>query len=308
MTFVVGMECCDGLVICTDSLEDDGITKKRVDKISVAGPNTDWSLAISGSGPSATIEKFVASLRVKLPNIPFDKATIENCIENELAEFNSKYVLSADDRFYVVIGLASKLGVHRQLYKGSCFGSGQGVVLTPILGECHTGMGHELWRLLSDALYHRRNSVEDNIRLGIFATSLAIRYASGVDEPVQVLFCRFGKEYWTGYLPQDIQAIREQVSLRTLKECLQRFWRINNPPTMGEQVRHFGAVRTPGDELTILRGVKLEELYTVAGRRRSSKIFRRNTDKLQQRAMLEAKRYQEAHPSASQSSVGKHRT
>lgn len=301
MTFVVGMTCCDGIVICTDSLEDDGITKKRVDKIAVAGRNIDWSLAIAGSGPGATIDKFVAVLRTKLPNIPFDQAVVENCIENELAEFNSKYVLSGDDRFQVIIGLFCRLGMHRQLYKGSCFGAGQGVVLTPVSGECHVGMGHELWRLVSEALYRATNSIADNIRLGIFATSLAIRYASGVDDPVQMLFCRFGGEHWTGYLAQDIQTIRQQVSPEELKDYLQRFWRVHNPPTMTEQVHRFGAVRTPGDELTILQGVKVEELYTVEGRQRSSKIFQNNTDRLQQRVLLERQRQDATAPSASRS-------
>jgi len=36
MTFVVGLKCADGIVLCTDSLEEDGITKKRVNKITVS--------------------------------------------------------------------------------------------------------------------------------------------------------------------------------------------------------------------------------------------------------------------------------
>ncbi len=106
----------------------------------------------SGSGPGATLDKFGLSLRWKLPlQDSFDQSKIENTIEDLLTEFNSKYVTSQGDQFHVIIGLCTHQGFDRLLYKGSCF-FGQSVVLTPILRECHTGMGNELWRLLADFL------------------------------------------------------------------------------------------------------------------------------------------------------------
>jgi hypothetical protein len=33
MTIGVGFKCTDGIVLCTDSLESDGVTKRMVDKI-----------------------------------------------------------------------------------------------------------------------------------------------------------------------------------------------------------------------------------------------------------------------------------
>ena len=295
MTFVVGLKCCDGIVVCTDSLEDDGITKKSVDKIEMVS-GLGWGLAVAASGPGSTIDKFTSSLRTKLCHTPFDEQLIEIAIEQELTDFNAKYVLSRNDAFEVIIGIYAT-PLTRLLYKASCI-EGQSVVLTPIRGDCHTGVGNELWRLLSDTLYKRGNWVADNARLAVFATRLAIRYASGVDEPIQIASYTSGDRFWRSYARAEIRAIEGEVSFPDFKESILRYWRLHNPPTTNEQLARYKVMRTPGDELTILEGVKLEELYTASGRRRASAIFRRNTDKLQQRANLVAKRYREAHPDA----------
>jgi len=182
------------------------------------------------------------------------------------------------------------------------------IVLSRVIGDCHTGTGNDLCRLITDNLYSKRNCVDDNLRLAIFTTKLAIKYASGVEGPIQAISHTFGERFWTTYGPNEIRQIESELSLDSFTEAMRKYWRLHNPPTRSEQARKYKGVRTPGDELTILEGVKLEELYTVSGRRRASKIFRRNTDKLQQRALLEAKRYREAHPSASRSGDDKTRT
>jgi hypothetical protein len=178
-------------------------------------------------------------------------------------------------------------------------------VLSPVEDEVHIGTGNSLWRLISDPLYDHKNCVADNTRLAIFATSLAVKYAAGVDEPIEVVSYTFGDQFWSGPKRSEIKDIQKELALDEFRDTLKHYWRLHNPPTKWEQMLKFGGVRTPGDELTLLDGVKLEELYTVAGRRRSSKIFRRNTDRLQQRAILEGKRYREAHSGASLSSSHK---
>src|SRR5258708_15351004 len=230
MTFIVGLTCSDGIVLCTDSLEDDGITKKTVDKIMMMG-NSHWGLAIAGSGPGSTIDKFGAALNAKLPRGQFDEALIESEIEKELADFNSKYVNTSGDQFHVIVASYSNPAGHRFLYKGSCFGVGQSVVLSPVMGECHTGMGNEIWRLLSDTLYRRTNGVADNIRLAVFATRLAIKYASGVDGPVQAVSYTFGDQSWKMYSREEIKDIESDVSLEAFRDALQKYWRLHNPPT-----------------------------------------------------------------------------
>ncbi len=95
-------------------------------------------------------------------------------------------------------------------------------------------------------------------------------------------------------------------SASELGEAIRLYWRLHSPPSLDEQLKKYGTVQR-GDEPIVLDGVKLEELYTVAGRRRTSKIFLRNTDKLQQRALLEGKRYRAAQSGASLPSDRKNR-
>lgn len=298
MTFIVGLQCIDGVVLCTDSLEDDGITKKTVNKIRPMG-TSQWQVAMSVSGSSGICDKFPDEVSSQLVRGPFDRTLIENTIENVLSDFHSKY----QEHFEVIVAVYDSSQREHLLYRGL-----KGV-LSREIGECHTGMGNELWRMLADTIYSRSNSVEDNIRLAVFATRLAIKYASGVDGPVQAISYTFAQSQigWKWYTPTDILAIESEINFEGFKEALQGYWRKNNPPTRVEQLRKFRIVQT-GDELTLLEGVKLEELYTVQGRKRASKIFRRNTDKLQQRGHAERQRRPAAASGVSRSSGGKNRT
>ena len=300
MTFVVGLNCCDGIVLCTDSLEDDGITKKPVDKIRMMG-NTQWGVAIAGAGAGPTIDKFCDEVRTRLPADPFNLHKIVNKIEQQLDRFKSKYVKTNADNFEVVVGIYNRPHEHWLYYSA-------GNVLSRSINDCHTGMGNELWRLVADTLYHRRNSVADNVRLAVFATRLACKYSSGVADPIQVVSHTSSDLLWRGYSQADILAVEKDLKPTGFKEAVQKYWRLHNPPTNIEQLAKFNVIKTPGSELTLLDGVKLEELYTVAGRQRASKTFRRNTDKLQQRALVVRQRYQQAQSGASQTSAGKTRT
>ena len=306
MTFIVGLTCADGVLLCTDSLEDDGITKKTVDKIAMMG-TSEWGIAIAGAGPGQTIEKLYAEVRRSLPQGKFDRTLIENTIETAVSDFQSKYVQTHSDQFQVLVAIYSYPIGHRSLYQASCL-LGQSVVLSPVGDECRIGAGNELWRLMADSLYTGKNCVEDNVRLAIFGTRLAIKYASGVDGPVQVVSYTFGDQFWKVHSRKEIASIESELHLDSFQDALRRYWRLNNPPTRWEQVVKYKGVRAPGDELTLLEGVKLEELYTVSGRRRASKIFRRNTDRLQQRAIVEGKRSRAARSNASQPSSRNTRT
>ncbi len=242
---------------------------------------TQWGLAIGGAGPTGTIEKFFAEVRANLPTGQFDRVAIETVLENSLIDFKSRYVNTSTDRFSVIVGAYDRLGLERLLYQASAYESSS-VVLSPVTEDCHIGMGDELWRFVSDTLYNRKNSVADNVRVAIFATKLAINYSSGVDEPIQVVSYTFGDQFWTVHSRYDIKDLSRELSLEDLKFALLHYWRIHNPPTTLDQVRAYGSIQTPGDELTLLEGVRLEELYTVAGRKRTSRIFHRNMDKIQQ--------------------------
>ncbi|HET8888410.1 MAG TPA: hypothetical protein VFQ41_05875 [Candidatus Angelobacter sp.] len=273
-----------------------------MDKIKFAatvGP-TGWAIAVAGAGPGGLLEKFWSDVRAALPmNAPYKQRQFENIVEVVLSHYHKKY---PNDPIRIILGLSANHGMERLLYRS------EDDYLTPVLDHAHVGVGHSLWRFLSDVLYRKLMSVEDVERLAIFIMKQAIKYVDGVDGPIQVAAYTFGEPLWRGPAAKEIRTIEGEFKHDDLVEVLRKYWRIHNPPTREEQLNKYGGVRTPGDELTLLEGVKLEELYTVAGRRRASKIFRRNTDKLQQRGLLERQRRQGPASGASQPSVGKNRT
>ncbi len=283
MTFIVGLKCCDGIILCADSLEEDGIAKKRVNKISLMG-TSQWGVAIAGSGGGGIIDKFCAEAKARLPQRILDRYAIENVIEEVLAEFRAKYK-EQEDRFSVIVAAYENPTGTSLLYRADSN------VLSPVCDEAHIGTGNSLWRFVCDALYDRRNCVEDNMKVAIFATRLAIQYASGVGEPVQAVSYTFGDQYWK-YPKIMHYFLNIGPSVESAKHALQKFWAADNPPSRMEQVKKFGGVRTPGDELTFLNGVAVEKLQTVSGRNKNEGFLFGNRDRLHKRALLEQERAQ----------------
>jgi 20S proteasome alpha/beta subunit len=285
MTFVIGMKCYDGLVLCADSLEEDGIVKKQVNKI-VRIDNADWGIALGGSGGGGIIDKFSDEVKVRLPNKILDRYKIESVIEELLAEFKMKYKASGD-AFSIIVAFYEKTTGANYLYRAD------GEILSPVQDSAHVGTGNDLWSLISTSIYDKRNSVEDNIKVAAFAARLAIRYAHGVGEPIQVVSYAEGDKDW-----KRRQGINLDVYLRltpnadSIAAVIQEWWKTFNPPTHVEQVKKFGTVKIPGDELTLLTGVKIEELETGAGRNRVSGFLFGNRDKLRKRGILERERDQ----------------
>lgn len=280
MTFIVGLKCCDGIVLCTDSLEDDGITKKPVDKITrIQTPH--WGVAIGGSGGGRIIDKFCDEVRIHLPRLKFSRSLIEEAIEDILEKFHRKYVKTERDKFEVIVAVHGAPGDPLLLYEGS------DRFLSPVTDECHIGMGNDIWRMLADILYDPLNCIADNLRLAIFATRLAIRYASGVDAPIQAVSYTVGDQSWKVPNPATVSRIDWELNPYDFREAIRGYWSTHNPPTRTEQVQKYGGVLAPGDEITFLIGVAVEKLQTVAGRNKNEGFLYGNRDRLRKRALLE---------------------
>jgi 20S proteasome alpha/beta subunit len=284
MTFVIGFRCSDGIVLCTDSLEADGVTKRYVDKTKIIG-TTDWSVAIAGAGPGGFIDKFTSDISANLPRGAYDRKEMETTIEDALSRFRSQY----QEPFRILVGVQCTWVIDYGLYRSD------DNYLVPIKDHTHIGMGHSLWRFFAENLYTPRNSVEDNSRLAIFIMRQAINYVDGVDEPIRLVSYTFGDQNWkltNG--PFFLALEKHQNGFRHCDagKALRDSWESCNPPSMSEQVSKFGSVRTPGDELTFLDGVKMERLGSVSGQNTASNSFWCNRDRLRKRALLEQGRAQ----------------
>ncbi len=282
MTFVVGFKCVDGIVICTDSLEADGLTKRPVDKTRLMG-TTDWTVAVAGAGSSGLIDKFCDELSSEIGRGSYDQKHFEKTIEEALVKFRYQYQES-EDHFRVLVGISSVQVPEFRLYRSDSSH------LSPIKDHAHIGMGHSLWRFLSANLYVPGNSVDDNSRLAIFIMREAINHVDGVDGPIRLASYTFGNERWKlskGPFFPTLQKFEEGVRQYDVKKVMKDSWELCNPPSRSEQRSKFNGVRTPGDELTFLDGVKMEGLGSISGQNRAANSFWCNRDRLRKRAWLQ---------------------
>lgn len=72
MTIVLGFNCVDGTVLCADSLEADGVTKRNVQKIWTYQVGEEWEVAIASAGEADLVDSFNDDLRDALGNSGFD--------------------------------------------------------------------------------------------------------------------------------------------------------------------------------------------------------------------------------------------
>src|SRR5258708_28613747 len=91
MTFVIGFKCADGIVLCTDSLEADGLTKRSVNKIRLMG-TMDWGVGIAGAGAPGVIDKFGDEVSSAIGRGPYNRKEIERITEDMISLFRSKYL------------------------------------------------------------------------------------------------------------------------------------------------------------------------------------------------------------------------
>jgi 20S proteasome alpha/beta subunit len=283
MTFVIGFRCCDGIVLCTDSLEADGVTKRYVNKTKIIG-TSDWSVAIAGAGPGGFIDKFTSDVSANLPRGAYNRKEIETTIEETLSRFRSQY----EEPFRILAGVQCTRAIDSALYRSD------DNYLVPIKDHAHIGMGHSLWRFFAENLYVSGNSVEDNILLATFILTQALEYVDGVDGDIQLVTYTFGDQSWKPKIAHSYMNMVWSPDWRvgTIKNALNNWWSLSRPPSRSEQVAKFGGVRTPGDELTFLNGVGIEKLQTVSGRNKNEGSLYGNRDRLRKRALLEQERAQ----------------
>jgi 20S proteasome alpha/beta subunit len=284
MTFIIGFICPDGVLLCTDSLEADGLTKRPVDKVRMMG-TTDWGVAIAGAGASGMVDKFSDEVSSRIGRGAYDRKHIEQTIEEVLIAFRSQYPEDGD-QFRVLIATYCISAIERRLYRSDT------THLAPIKDLAHIGTGHSLWRFLSAKLYAHGNSVEDNSRLAVFIMDQAIDYVDGVDGPVRLVSYTFGDQSWKVARGPFFSFEKFERAFRPydVGKALRDSWKLCNPPSLSEQVTKFGGVRTPGDELTFLTGVEAEKLRTVSGRSKNEGFLYGNRGRLRKRALLEQER------------------
>ena len=185
MTFILGMKCADGLVLCADTLETDGVTKSyRVKLASLLWDdgNSEWGICWGASGHAFVCDKFKDKMRQTFKDQPYNRAAIEDRIEVCLEFVRQSY--TAQDGIAVVIGLfgrTSDKGVIPQQWERFLYrGSSASACISPVRDYCFAGMDVTLAQFFLSNTYHILMPTEHGKRLGVFVTNLIKRHADGV--------------------------------------------------------------------------------------------------------------------------------
>ena len=222
MTYVLGMKCTDGLVLCADSMEGDGVNKRFMQKLHIAGSDGQWGLCWGCSGSGDVIRNFDSAVKGSLETrTAYDKEEIEEQIEACLKFVKESY--PPEDRIYLVAGLygLSPDGMPEHwLYRGYSAST----CLAPEKEFAAVGMDLTVSDFFLENTYHSFAHVDYCERIGIVATALMKRHAEGVDGPINVFSHRINSPNWEPLLEHEVSAIEGQFPLSELDEAVGRFW------------------------------------------------------------------------------------
>jgi 20S proteasome alpha/beta subunit len=222
MTYVLGMKCTDGLVLCADSMEGDSVNKRFIQKLHVAGSDGQWGFCWGCAGSGDVIRKFDSAVKGSLERIAaYDKEQIEEQVEACLKHAKESY--SPEHRVYVVAGLygLSRDGVPEHwLYRGYS----DSTCLAPEKEFAAVGMDLTVSDFFLENTYHAFAHVDYCQRIGIVATALMKRHAEGVDGATNVFSYRINSRKWEPLLDHEVSAIEGQFPLSGLDEAVRRFW------------------------------------------------------------------------------------
>jgi len=219
VTFVVGIKCKDGLVLCSDSLETDGYNKKFVQKLFKYEVNDKWGLAFGCSGTSAACTNFGDRLLELMKDARvYDRRGTEKLIEATMGYMKDQYPQETLD---VVLGLWANDPNETRLYKAHT--STQCLSVEPTYA-C-AGMDVSLGRFLLDSILEGDNiKTKEAVHIAPFVTSVVKEKADGVGGPTQMLFHAKGHPVWLeAHKPSVAEIEKRQFPFADLEKSIRQF-------------------------------------------------------------------------------------
>jgi 20S proteasome alpha/beta subunit len=227
MTFVVGFKCSDGIVLCADRLDTNGVTKRHRCKIEAMSINSEWGVCWASSGFSDVIDKFSDKLKALLNQLSeFKQEDIEHAAESALAYISQN---QPDNVIEILLGVwcAPLLGESTSRIAKSILYRGRSDVCSLAVENDYGMCGRDVTLaefILRNLFRHRRTSVDEGIRLGIFATAMMKEYAEGVGGPTDVVTHRLRENDWHSPLPEVISSIESTFNVREFERALVDWW------------------------------------------------------------------------------------
>lgn len=225
MTFILGMKCRDGLVLCSDSLEADGYVKKNVQKLFHYENPGKWGVAFGCSASSAACSNFGDRFLEQLQSEKkFNRRTMEKTIEAHIHYMAQEY---PKETLHVVLGLYSTDPSEMRLYKAQT----DTECLSVQPDYACAGLDVSLARFLLDSAFIRDLTMSEGAYLASFITQVMKEKADGVGGPTQVILFHASHPHWFVPAPKKIQKaekggfIKGQFKFADLeKEVRQFLW------------------------------------------------------------------------------------
>jgi 20S proteasome alpha/beta subunit len=190
VTFILGLKCNDGLVLCSDSLEADGVIKKNVKKLFNYENPGEWGVAFGCSGSSAACSNFGDRLLEHLQSEKaFNRRSMEKTIEAHIQYFSKEYPA---EKLQMVIGVYNTKPSEIRLY-----GAHTDTECLSVQSDyACAGMDVSLARFLLDSIFTDDVTVEDGMYLASFIMHVMKEKADGVGGPTQLLHFRVDHPHW----------------------------------------------------------------------------------------------------------------
>lgn len=240
MTIAVGFNCPDGFVLCTDSLDSDGVTKSRVDKIWCYETEDQRGIAIASAGESDFIESFTDNLGKIFTGEHYDNDWIMQTLRQAI---NAARVSYPDLGWSALFSIYGPLPPDRKLLRVS----ENSKHLAPVARYEAIGIGSPLAKFLCAQLYTLFMSVEEAAELAVFIVSQCIEHTDGCDYPISLLEYKVGDRAWRIGDQDEIRAVLDRFKGNELRKTLLEYWRGKTPHIQRtvkyDDLRHGGFVR-----------------------------------------------------------------
>lgn len=229
MTFILGMKCSDGIVICGDRMEADGFSVRQRPKLEVLNVGNEWGVCWGGSGTSNPIDRFSAQLYKALGNDSFNKEFIEKKVDSCLKFIKNN---NKDEYIKIVLGVfgrrvmkpkkgAPYLGhLEQVLYSGDS----ESCCISPEREWCCAGLDSTLTKFLMASSFHRGMDVLEAQQLGIWVTGLMKKYAAGVGGPTDVAFSIPGFGAWLNMEEANVAKMENRYAADDTKTYIGQYW------------------------------------------------------------------------------------
>jgi hypothetical protein len=223
VTFLVGFHCFDGLVLCGDSEEGDGVNKRYVDKIYCESVPLEREVCFGGAGDSIGIAKFKEKLLGIVKAGVDSRIAVELAVEKVLQHMKDMYPEGAFSLLFSQSDATSGEAFLYRTYDNT-------PELLPIdQGDfACIGMDTSLAHFVLTAIVDPLIGVKEAMRLGIYATAIMKAHTFGVSGSSILFTYKKSERQWERHYAPEIMEIESRFPIADIQLILTQDWKQKN--------------------------------------------------------------------------------